>query len=187
LSSGALIAQSSSGAMPDQISDIYKAAIKRYEETTDTKLDDPSITTVTTVADLKNTINAKNKEFASFREKRHGLFSALSTAMRPIELFGDLAAKGASMVFPPSTLVFGAISYLVDAANGVSAKYDAIVDLLETLQVGSIEPSTVNGGQILTHDANTPPRISPSDSKSTNKSKYQKSWASNLRMSSQHS
>jgi hypothetical protein len=120
--------------MPDQIPEIYRAAIKRYEETTDKKLDDPSITTLTTVESLKDAIDARNKEFASFRVKRHGLFSVLSTAMRPIELFGDVAAGGATMAFPPSTLVFGAISYLIGAAKGISAKYDAIVDLMATLQ-----------------------------------------------------
>jgi hypothetical protein len=121
--------------MPDQIPDIYKAAIKRYEETTKKKLDDPSITKLITVKDLTNALDARNNEFTAFREKRHGIFAVLSVAMRPIELFGDLAAGGASMAFPPSSLVFGAVSFLINAAKDVSAKYDAIVELMETLKV----------------------------------------------------
>lgn len=125
--------------MPDQIPDIYKAAIRRYQEITKEKLDDPSITRLTTLGDLTDAIDARNKEFTAFREKRHGLFTILSAAMRPIELIGDLAAGGASMAFPPSTFVFGAVSLLINAAKDVSAKYDAIIELMETLKVDSIE------------------------------------------------
>lgn len=54
--------------------------------------------------------------------------------MRPIETFGDLAAGGASMAFPPSALVFGAVTHLICAVRGVSERYDTIVDLMETLK-----------------------------------------------------
>jgi hypothetical protein len=47
-----------------------------------------------------------------------------------------MAAGGASIAFPPSSLVFGAMSYLVTAAKGVSSSYDAIEDLMGTLKVG---------------------------------------------------
>jgi hypothetical protein len=130
-------AQTYPGAMPAQIPDIYKAAIERYEETTKKKLDDPSITRLITVSDLTNALDARNNEFTAFREKRHGIFAVLSVAMRPIELFGDLAAGGASMAFPPSSLVFGAVSFLINAAKDVSAKYDAIIELMGTLKVSS--------------------------------------------------
>jgi hypothetical protein len=123
--------------MPDQIPDIYKAAIKRYEDITHKRLDDPSITRLTTLGGLKDEIDARNKEFTTFREKRHGIFAVLSAAMRPIELLGDLAAGGASMAFPPSSLVFGAVSFLINAAKDVSARYDAIVELMDTLKVSS--------------------------------------------------
>ena len=39
------------------------------------------------------------------------------------------------MVFPPSSLIFGAVTYLISAAKGVSASYDAIQDLMVTLKV----------------------------------------------------
>ncbi|KAF2794942.1 NACHT and TPR domain protein [Melanomma pulvis-pyrius CBS 109.77] len=134
--------------MPNQIPDIYKAAIRRYEEITKTKLDDPSIARLATLDDLTKAIEAKNKEFTAFRAKRHGIFAALSVAMRPIELVGDLAAGGASMAFPPSSLVFGAVSSLINAAKDVSANYDAIMDLLDTLKDFTVRLEVYNREKI---------------------------------------
>jgi hypothetical protein len=134
--------------MSNQVSEIYRSAIERYEEITLKKLDDPSIKNLTTVGDLNNAIDSRNQEFTTYREKRHGIFAVLSTAMRPIESFGNLAAGGASMAFPPSSLVFGAVSYLIGAAKDVSAKYDAIVELLETLKVCSLEAVEETDGRV---------------------------------------
>jgi hypothetical protein len=80
--------------MADQIPDIYKAAIIRYEEVTKTKLDDPSIAKLATVDELTKAIDAQNQDFSAYRKKRHGIFRALSVAMRPVELVSDLAAGG---------------------------------------------------------------------------------------------
>lgn len=122
----------------NQIPNIYKAAIERYEEITRKKLDDPSLLKLTSVEGLIQTIESDNAKFESFRAKRHGIFAALASAMRPIELLGDLAAGAAEMAFEPSALVFGAISLLIHAAKDVSASYDAILDVMEMLKVGPI-------------------------------------------------
>ena len=55
--------------------------------------------------------------------------------MTPIELVGNVAAGAAFMAIRPSSLVFGAVTYLINAANEVSAPYDAIQDLMGTLRV----------------------------------------------------
>ena len=62
------------------------------------------------------------------------LFTVLSAAVKPIELVGNLAAGAAGAVFPPSSLCFGAVMYLINAAKGVSASLDAIAGLLEVLK-----------------------------------------------------
>lgn len=51
--------------------------------------------------------------------------------MKPIELDGDPAAGAASIAFLP----IGAITYLSDAAKGVSASYDAIQGFLVSPKV----------------------------------------------------
>ena len=119
----------------NQIPAIYDRAINKYREITDDSLDVEFLAKIQNVDDLMSEIDARNTKFSEFREKRGVLFDALKTALIPVELFGNLAAGGASMVFPPSSLVFGAVTYLMSAAKGVSTSYDAIQDLMATLKV----------------------------------------------------
>ncbi|OBT90407.1 hypothetical protein VE02_00688 [Pseudogymnoascus sp. 03VT05] len=121
-------------AEPNQVSKIWEAAIRRYEDVTNKKLDGPSVRSLTTVNELRDAIEDQNKVFADFRQKRHSLFAALSAAMRQIELVGAAAGEAGAMVFPPSIFVFAAVQYLIGAAKGVSEKYDAIVEVLEALK-----------------------------------------------------
>lgn len=119
----------------DQVPEIYKEAIKKYEEITKKKLDDPALLKLTCVDDLINEIEQRDDKFSEFREKNHSFFTVLEGVMRPIEHIGPVAAGAASMAFSPSSLVFGAVSHLINAANGVSASYNAIQDLMESLKV----------------------------------------------------
>lgn len=127
-----------SGTMPsdgNQLPVIYKEAIRRYEETTNKKLDDPSMLSINTVDELLVEIDRCNDRFSKFRETRHKLFSILEGVLKPVEIVSNLSSGATSMAFPPSTLVFGAAAYLLNAAKGVSASYDAIQSLMETLKV----------------------------------------------------
>ncbi|PYH84561.1 tetratricopeptide repeat domain protein [Aspergillus uvarum CBS 121591] len=117
-----------------QIPQLWATALARYEKITHRPLDIHAWRDVTTVDGLWGAIETENQAFQDFRLKRAGLCTALSQALRPIELVGDLAATAAGLFFAPSSLVFGAVRYLIDAAKGVSAKYDAIVELMMTLQ-----------------------------------------------------
>ncbi|PTU19008.1 hypothetical protein P175DRAFT_0342358 [Aspergillus ochraceoroseus IBT 24754] len=121
-------------APKNQIPAIYARAIQRYQEITDESLDVEFLAKIQNVDDLTKEIDARNKNFREFREKRGVIFNALQSALIPVELFGNLAAGGASMVFPPSSLVFGAVTYLMGAAKGVSSSYDAIQDLMGSLK-----------------------------------------------------
>lgn len=118
-----------------QIPAIYARAIKKYQEITEETLDVDFLRRLHNVEDLTKEVDARNSRFGEFREKRGLIFDVMKTALIPVQLFGDLAAGGASMVFPPSSLVFGAVTYLIGAAKGVSASYDAIQDLMGSLKV----------------------------------------------------
>ncbi|KAL2832224.1 NACHT and TPR domain protein [Aspergillus pseudoustus] len=117
-----------------QIPTIYARAIAKYQEITDEKLDADFLRRLQNVDDLTREIDTRNQQFSEFREKRGVIFDVLKTALIPVQLFGDLAAGGASMVFPPSSLVFGAVTYLMNAAKGVSRSYDAISELMGSLK-----------------------------------------------------
>jgi hypothetical protein len=119
----------------NQIPAIYAQAVASYKEITKNDLDVAVLSRLRNVDDLTREVDAQNQSFSEFREKRHIIFESLSVAMKPIELVGNLSAGGVSMAFPPSSLVFGAVCYLINAAKGVSASYDAIQDLMKTLKV----------------------------------------------------
>lgn len=97
-------------------------------------MNDPAFPHPSSIRDLETSLEAQNNKFADFRKKRGVVFDTLNGACKPIELLGNIAAGGAAMAFPPTTLCFGAITYLINAAKGVSASYDAIVDLMGTLK-----------------------------------------------------
>ena len=123
----------------DQLPIIYKEAIRRYEEITNEKLDEPSMLSINTVEGLMAEIDRRNDKFSKFREMRHTFFNVLEGALKPIEIVSNLSSGAASMAFPPSTLVLGAAVHLINAAKGVSASYDAIQSLMGTLKVSRYE------------------------------------------------
>lgn len=120
----------------EQFALIWKNALEDYEAVTNKKLDDPKLPKLNSVDDLISSLDTNEKDFKKYREKNHMFFQVLSGALKPVELVGNLAAGGTAMTFPPSSLIFGAVTYLIQAANGVSAKYNAINDLFVTLKVG---------------------------------------------------
>lgn len=107
----------------------------RYEEITNKKLDEPSMLSINTVEGLLTEIDRRNDKFSEFRETRHTFFNVLEGALKPVEVVSNLSSGAASMAFPPSTLVLGAAVYLINAAKGVSASYDAIQSLMGRLKV----------------------------------------------------
>lgn len=119
----------------DQVAPIWSRAIRQYETITKKRLDDPTLKEVTTVSSMLELVEKENISFNDFRSKGEQFRTALKYALLPVELVGDLAASGAAMAFPPSSLIFAGVSYLIQAANGVSEKYDAILEMMSTLKV----------------------------------------------------
>ncbi|KJX96870.1 hypothetical protein TI39_contig597g00002 [Zymoseptoria brevis] len=87
-----------------------------------------------TIAELIKSVENQNQVYKHFRERLTTLFKVLKVVVTPIELVGNLAAGAASAVFPPSSMCFGAVMYLIGAARGVSASLDAIAELLDVLK-----------------------------------------------------
>ncbi|KAJ5598042.1 NACHT and TPR domain protein [Penicillium hordei] len=130
-------------APTDQSSAICNKAIRKYYEITGETLAVDFLTNIRSVSDLTKEIDEKNIAFREFREKREAIFDVLEAALIPVQLFSNLAVgEAASMVFPPSSLIFGAVMHLVGAAKGVSTSYDAIEDLMQMLQDFTVRLST---------------------------------------------
>lgn len=116
----------------DDIGELWQEASKRYADICGKDL--KTLPMPKTTAELLSSVEKQNKDYKHFREKSGTLFTVLSAAVKPIELVGNLAAGAASAVFPPSSMCFGAVMYLIGAARGVSASLDAIAELLGDLQ-----------------------------------------------------
>ncbi|ERF68631.1 hypothetical protein EPUS_07192 [Endocarpon pusillum Z07020] len=121
-------------AQSSQFLAIWSAAKKRYAEVTGMDMDGDTFPHPSSIRDLQASLDKQNDKFEDFRKRRATVFDVLEGACKPIELVSNIAAGGAAMAFPPSTLCFGAITYLINAAKGVSASYDAIIDMMGTLK-----------------------------------------------------
>ena len=119
----------------EQLDGIWTAAKKRYTDITGEEMDDRIFPHPNTTEDLIASLDYQNDKFKHFQEKKGMMFAILRGACKPIELASNIAGGAASAAFPPSTLCFGAAMYLIKAADGVSASYEAIIDLLGTLKV----------------------------------------------------
>ncbi|KAI9833220.1 MAG: hypothetical protein M1826_000133 [Phylliscum demangeonii] len=116
-----------------QLNQIWDDALSQYTETTGINLHDTRFPKPQSAEDLLIQLDQQQSNFSDFRKKKAKIFNALSRCLTPVERLGKVASDGASTVFAPSPLIFGAVIYLIKAAHGVSAAYDAIISLFETM------------------------------------------------------
>ena len=114
---------------------IWGDALKDYEVTTGKAFDVTAFSRIRTVDELVQVLDLEDDTFRKYRQKNHTFLHMLSEVLKPVEAISNLIAGGTSLGFPPSSLVFGATTYLIKAAKGVSVTYDAIQGLFECLKV----------------------------------------------------
>ncbi|KAF2837374.1 NACHT and TPR domain protein [Patellaria atrata CBS 101060] len=122
------------GGLEDQFAVIWNAALARYADTTGQRVSDSSFPKPTATEDLMDLIRRQNNSFVSFREHHGNVFSALDAALHPLEVLSKVSEGGAVQVLPQTCVLFGAVSVMIYAARGVTAAYDAIQELFETLR-----------------------------------------------------
>ena len=116
-----------------QFAEIWQTAVLNYERIAGKTLGDLDLKGLRTVSDLERKLQDQSESMDQFRAKRAKLFKVMRNAMLPVELIGQLAGGDVSVAFPPSSFVFGAVSYLITAAKNVSSAYDTIEDLMGLL------------------------------------------------------
>ena len=137
-----------------QINLIWADAVSQYNKTTGINLHDAQSPKPQSAEELLNLLDRRQSNFSEFRSKRAKMFKVLSGALTPIESLGKIASGYASTVwpasgsglpvtadtscqaFPPSSLIFGAVTYLIDvrisllclprALRGVFGTADAV-------------------------------------------------------------
>ncbi|KAM3550904.1 hypothetical protein ARSEF4850_008116 [Beauveria asiatica] len=119
--------------MDAQFAAIAADAAQRYSSSSKIQLDDYTSPEIKTVDQVIKQVELHNAQFAAFRAKRRAVFSAMATAMRPVEVLGEMIGGAAEKGFPPAQTVFSAVVYLIQAAKDTSAMYDGIIELFEQL------------------------------------------------------
>jgi hypothetical protein len=125
--------QSSNGGSAG-LSDIWQAAVARYEARTGVRL--RLMSSAQGVDGVLSHIQG-NKEM--FKKKRHNgshlqeWRSWLKSSFESIDALGKIVAHATKGVFPPSEAIFGAVQYLLSVANTVSANFDRISKLFDDM------------------------------------------------------
>ncbi|KAI9813355.1 MAG: hypothetical protein M1826_002523 [Phylliscum demangeonii] len=117
-----------------QSSLIWADALSQYTKTTGKPLLDARFSELRSAEDLCNALEQQQSTFSEFRSKRAKIFKALSGTLMVVDVLIKIGSGCAATAFPPSSLIFGAVTYLIEAARDVSAAYDAIILLFETMK-----------------------------------------------------
>ncbi|KAI9809387.1 MAG: hypothetical protein M1826_003922, partial [Phylliscum demangeonii] len=117
-----------------EISRMWEEAVSQYNETTGVNLRDADFRKPESADDLLNLLDLRHSSFSKFRRRRGKMFEVLKVALKPVQLLGKLAVPGASMAFPPTPMIFGAVNYLIDVAKDVSGDYDTIIKLFAAVK-----------------------------------------------------
>lgn len=85
-----------------QFHKLWDEALQAYMRDTNKNLLNEDFIKLTSVDQLCAVVERNNEKFEKFRKRGGKIFTCLKYALKPIELFGNLAAGGASMVADPS-------------------------------------------------------------------------------------
>lgn len=125
---------------------MWDQALNKYEQATKKNLKD--LPRPRSAEDLVREVQNANDQFKSFREKSGIVSKTLSALANPIEIVGAMAAGATSSTFSPSSMVFGALMHLINAAKGEAAVLDAITDLMAALQDFSVRLQVYHGADL---------------------------------------
>ncbi|KZV65266.1 hypothetical protein PENSPDRAFT_136413 [Peniophora sp. CONT] len=116
--------------------DLWNEAIRCYQEETGMNLlklpfASDLLSRSRTTDEVIQYIEEQNDSFEAFRDRGRKVLDVLKPIVHIVHLFIDAGAEGASKVTPGGKAIFVAVGALLQAANGVSALYDAIELLLQ--------------------------------------------------------
>ncbi|KAF1999155.1 hypothetical protein P154DRAFT_523551 [Amniculicola lignicola CBS 123094] len=122
--------------MAEDLSDLWDHAWKQYLLTSKrTPADTALIQQLRTPELLTARIEADHNKFQKFRDKHGKLTSVLKKCLYPFQALSIIAASGiGNSPAAPAAAVFGAVYFVLGAANGVSEAYDWITELFNKLE-----------------------------------------------------
>ncbi|KAF8540637.1 hypothetical protein BDD12DRAFT_880276 [Trichophaea hybrida] len=123
----------------DGVAALWRRAISQYQEATGNDPCSFNIKQAPSIEDVMNFTVEKEGHFKKWRSdgvsrKTSKFREVLKATLRPIDKLGSFVGSCASMAFPPSSVIFGAISVMLQTANSVSADYDTLLAFFEELK-----------------------------------------------------
>ncbi|KAI9819665.1 MAG: hypothetical protein M1826_001126 [Phylliscum demangeonii] len=130
-----------------EISLMWEEAVSQYNETTGENLLDADFPKPESADDLLSLVDDRESKFAKFRSKRGKTFAALKGVLKPVQLLGKLAADGASTTFPPSPMIFGALSHLIKKIPPELQKIATEI-LITLMRICAISTKSIKRGRL---------------------------------------
>ena len=128
-----------SGRMPlkdsTSFDTMWAQALRNYKQATGRQLSNQDqLNDLETSKSLMAQLETRQRDFVGWRAKGAKLRAALEMMLTPVMRFSEIARSGLSLTpFAPAAIIFGAVSCLIEAAHGVSEKYDWISQLFNQL------------------------------------------------------
>jgi fungal STAND N-terminal Goodbye domain/NACHT domain len=132
----------------DQADQIWRDAIRHYEDITGNSLESPDLTNIHSVDELQRRIESESQNAVAFRQKRAKLVKLLRGVLVPVELITNIASGGLDNSIGPAALVFNAARYLIRAARDVSRRLDTIEEVLDKMQHFAVRFAVYTGQTI---------------------------------------
>ncbi|KAA1474506.1 hypothetical protein DENSPDRAFT_931704, partial [Dentipellis sp. KUC8613] len=120
----------------NQFSDIWASAIKQYEADMKINIMDAShnFVNITSPDELLGIIDGEQKKFKNYHKQVEKIQGAVKPVLDVIQTIADIAGEAVEAAFPPAKIVFVAVKLLLDAADNVSARYKAIINIFVRMQ-----------------------------------------------------
>jgi hypothetical protein len=115
--------------------DLWEEALDKYiESTSRTPSEQALLGQLKSPDDLEKQLQTERNKFDNFRAKHGKLTGRLKKAIKPFTVLSSVASSAISLSpFAPASTIFGAVVFVVQAADGVSEAYDWIDQLFDKL------------------------------------------------------
>ena len=128
-----------SGKMPSKggtsFDTTWAQALHNYKQATGRQLSNEiQLKDLESSESLMILLESRQRHFVNWRAKGARLRASLSMMLTPVVRFSEIAKSGLSFTpFAPAAIIFGATTFLIEAAKGASEKYDWISQLFDKL------------------------------------------------------
>lgn len=114
---------------------LWEDVLDKYiDSTSRTQAEQELLKAIKSPEDLEKRLQRNKEKFISFRSKHGKLSRGVQKVLRPFTTLSTVASSALSLTpFAPASVVFGAVVFIIEAADGVSEAYDWIESFFDKL------------------------------------------------------